>query len=153
MTGIYDLSGGEWERSASYVANNHKYLLENAKSLAYNGEVLNTKSTKYTMVYPDDNTLDNSEILNTEENMIKACQANYEKNIKVYGDGVREISENGNGNTSWNAESSNFIGLYYPLILNGGDFWDNSITGSFFFSHTGGESHFHGGFRTIVIPI
>ena len=39
MTGVYDLSGGLWERTASYVANKHKSLLTYGSSVAYNQDV------------------------------------------------------------------------------------------------------------------
>ena len=92
MTGIYDISGGTWERTASYVANNHANLLTYGKSVAYNGDTLKTESTKYTMVYPHDSALDNPGIANTEENLNKANAANYNKNTKIYGDAIRETS-------------------------------------------------------------
>ena len=37
MTGIYDLSGGLWERTASYIANNNENLLNKGKSVTYEG--------------------------------------------------------------------------------------------------------------------
>ena len=83
MTGVYDLSGGHWERTASYVANNHKNLLTYGESIAYNQDVLKTASTKYTMVYPFDNTVDNSTKDDTEENLNVASSANYAKNTKM----------------------------------------------------------------------
>ncbi len=52
MTGVYDMSGGTWERVASYIANKNENLMAKGKSIAYNGDILKTKSTKYTMVYP-----------------------------------------------------------------------------------------------------
>ena len=76
MTGVYDLSGGNWERTASYVANGHDYLLTYGGSVAYNQGVLKTTSTKYTMVYPHDSTVDNNTKQDTEENLNAASNSN-----------------------------------------------------------------------------
>ena len=153
MTGIYDISGGTWERTASYVANNHENLLQYGKSVAYNGDTLKTESTKYTMVYPHDSTLDNPGIANTEENLNKANVANYKKNTKIYGDAIREISTAGTGTEAWNESSSYFAGLFYPFVKRGGDLWASSGAGSFCFQRGNGDSDYYAGFRPVVIPI
>ena len=153
MTGIYDLSGGEWERTASYVANNHKYLLKFGKSIGYNGDILKIESTKYTMVYPHDSVLDNTNVLDTEENFNKASEANYKKNTKIYGDAIRETSIEGIANTSWNKDYSNFVSLYGPFVTRGGYLLNSSSTGSFSFFRHDGSSNFVGGFRTTVVPM
>ena len=98
MTGVYDLSGGAWERTASYVANNYKNLLIYGESLAYDAGILKTTSTKYTMVYPSDSTVDNNTKDATEENLNAASNSNYAKNTKIYGD---RSKRNINGR-SWN---------------------------------------------------
>ena len=86
MTGIYDLSGGLWERTASYVANENDNLSTYGASVAYNSDVLKTISTKYTMVYPHDSSADNNTKQDTEENLDIASNSNYAKNTKIYGD-------------------------------------------------------------------
>ena len=153
MTGIYDISGGTWERTASYVANNHENLLQYGKSVAYNGDTLKTESTKYTMVYPHDSALDNKEVANTEENLNKANAANYNKNTKIYGDAIRETSTAGTGREAWNSDYSYFAGLYYPFVGRGGNLWDSSDAGSFSFDRGDGTSHYGFGFRPVVVPM
>jgi formylglycine-generating enzyme required for sulfatase activity len=44
--GIYDLSGGTWERTAAYVANSRGELKPYGSSIAYDGNTLKTISTK-----------------------------------------------------------------------------------------------------------
>ncbi len=153
MTGVYDLSGGTWERTASYVANNHKYLLTYGKSVAYNNDVLKTTSTKYTMVYPCDSTIDNDTKEDTEENLNAASNANYAKNTKIYGDAIRETSSVGTNTSSWQNDFSVFAGLYSPFVTRGGYLWDDLYVGRFSFGRGDGNSYFGSGFRPVVVPI
>ena len=48
--GIYDLSGGLWERTTAYIKNNNSNL-SYGKSFTYTNNVLNTTSSKYYTVY------------------------------------------------------------------------------------------------------
>ena len=153
MTGVYDLSGGGWERVTSYIANENKNLSTYGKLIAYNGDILKTESTKYTMVYPHDSTLDNKDVTITEENLNKAREANYKKNLKIYGDAIRETSMLGTANTSWNGDYSGFASLSNPFVRSGGNFWNNSGAGRFCFDSYDGDSTYSGGIRPIVIPI
>ena len=153
ITGVYDLSGGEWERTASYIANNHESLLTYGRSVAYDGDTLKTTSTKYTMVYPHDSSVDNNTKDDTEENLITASNANYAKNTKIYGDAIRETSISGTGNSSWQDDYSYFVGLSYPFVMRGGYLWSNSLAGRFYFDRFHGSSHFNGGFRSVVVPV
>ena len=153
MTGIYDISGGTWERTASYVANNNENLLTYGKSVAYNGDTLKTESTKYTMVYPHDSVTDNKGIAYTNENSTKASSANYKKNSKIYGDAIRETSMTGIGTTSWKSDYSNFSKLNDPFLLRGGDLWTASFVGTFSFHSSNGGVSFNSGLRTVVIPL
>lgn len=147
MTGIYDLSGGLWERTASYVGNNHNYLS------VYGASLTNQGSTKYAMVYPCDDSVDNSEKEYNDENLKAAVDANYAKNTKIYGDAVRETSTAATGNTSWNEDYSIFVGLHRPFLTKGGTVWDSTKAGSFYFYRHDGNNVFDLGFRPVVIPI
>ena len=153
MTGVYDLSGEEWERTASYVANGHDNLLTYGASVAYSANALKSVSTKYTMVYPYDSSVDNSTKQDTEENLNTANNANYAKNIKIYGDAIREISTVGTGISSWTDDSSYFAGLYGPFVIRGGGFWASTHAGRFYFDRTHGTSNFHHGFRSVIVPM
>ena len=114
---------------------------------------MGTESTKYTMVYPHDSTLDNTGIERTEENLNKASIANYKMNTKIYGDGIRETSMTGTDAKSWNKDYSIFVGLYCPFIIRGGYLWNSSGTGSFSFARTHSTSHSDDGFRPVVVPV
>ena len=153
ITGVYDLSGGAWERLASYVANGHERLLIYGASVSYNEDVLKTASTKYTLVYPYDSNADNSTKEHNTTNLDLASNANYTKNTKIYGDAIRETSTSGTGTSSWREDYSIFTGLYFPFVMRGGNFWNVSNAGRFYFSRTDGNSLYGGGFRPVVMPI
>ena len=153
MTGVYDLSGGHWERTASYVANGHENLQKYGKSIAYTNGVLKTVSTKYTMVYPFDSTVDNNTKADNETNLNAASNANYAKNTKIYGDAIRETSTAGIGTSSWQDDYSYFAGLHSPFVNRRSYFWDGSYTGRFCFTRDGGNSDYVGGFRPVVVPV
>ncbi len=150
ITGVYDISGGSVERIACYVPNQNENLLIYGKSMAYEGNILRETSTKYTMVYPYDSNIDND----MQTDLHEARKANYMKNTKIYGDGIREISTQGDGNTAWDSDFSNFWGLNSPFgIRGGGTFWDKSKAGRFYFYYHFGEGRYDSSFRPVVIPI
>ena len=153
ITGVYDLSGGTWERTASYVANGHENLQEYGASVAYNGDILKEMSTKYTMVYPHDSTVDNNTKEDTEENLNAASNANYAKNLKIYGDAIRETSATGTGTSSWQEDYSDYVALYNPFMIRGGDLWNNSHTGRLSFHYSKTRGRYNDGFRPVVVPI
>ena len=135
------------------MANNHKNLLTYGASIAYKDGTLKTTSTKYTMVYPYDSTVDNNTKQDTEENLNAASNANYAKNTKIYGDAIRETSTAGTGNTSWQNDYSFFFCLYGPFVGRGGCLQDDSHTGRFSFSRSDGGSTFGVGSRPVVVPV
>ena len=154
MTGIYDLSGGQMERIASYVPNGHDYLKKYAKSITYNNDVLVKISTKYTMVYPHDGTVDDPTIKDdTETNLDAASNANYAKNTKIYGDAIRETSTAGTGTSSWQGGCSYFAGLSGPFMVYGDSLWNELHAGRFSFLYLSGNSRFNDGFRPVLIPM
>ncbi len=148
MTGIYELSGGVWERTAAYVANEHENLQKYGESVAYTGNVLKTASTKYTMVYPHDSNVDNSKQTDLEV----AGSANYAKNVKIYGDAIKETSTAGNGTSSWKSDYSRFVGLKDPIFLRGGTF-DNAVNAGIFHFGRTGTNAYQGGFRAVIVPL
>lgn len=110
--GIYDLSGGSWERLAGYVANGHAHLKIFGASIAYNGNTLKTVSSKYTTVYNHDSSKDNTSVDDNGVNIDAASQANYTKNILIYGNAMNETSMVGTGSMSWYGNYS-----YFPRIV------------------------------------
>ena len=149
--GIYDLSGGYWEKTASYVANGNGNLKSYGSSIAYDGNTLKTISTKYTMVYPYDSSTDNTGITNNDTNLNTASTNNWKANTLIYGDAVRETSTAGTGSTSWYGDYSYFPGLSGPFSLRGGNAWGGSNAGLFSFSRSNGGSSYHNGFRAVLV--
>ena len=149
--GIYDLSGGTWERTAAYVANSHGELKTYGASMTYDGSILKTASSKYATVYPFDSSTDNTGITNNETNLNTASANNYKKNTLIYGDGIREISTTGTGSTSWYSDYSYYPSLDTPFLIRGGALWDSLGAGFFYFYHGSGGSGYGGGFRTVLI--
>jgi hypothetical protein len=144
--GIYDLSGGNYEMIASYVANDRLELKNHGSSMAYEGSNLKTISTKYTTTYPFDSVTDNTSIGSDETNLNTASANNYKENILIYGDGIRETSAAGIGSTSWHGDYS-----YYPFSVRGGRFWNGVIDGLFYFSRNNGYSSYYSGFRAVLV--
>ena len=146
--GIYDISGGLWERTATYVPNatNTRKELENyGKSIAYDeGGNLRQTSTKYTMVYPKGEKSTTVDDASTE---------NYKANTKIYGDCVRETSTGGVNSTSWNGYYSFFVGWDGPFAIRGGSYGNGTYAGCFAFSRYHGGSSYNNGFRAVLIAV
>ena len=148
--GIYDMSGGTWERSASLVNNGNSRLNEFGSSLMYS--LKDGNSSEYVTVYDTDTSSDNTGISWTDANINTASNANYEKNKnKKYGDAISETSTAGTGQTSWYSDYSYFAGLYNPFFIRGGHCWDRSGAGVFYFNRTDGGSHYRHGFRSVLV--
>ncbi len=149
--GIYDLSGGAWERTTGYVANGKSQLKDYGVAIAYEGDTLKTISTKYTTVYPHNSTTDSTSVTDTTENLNTASSNNWLANTLIYGDAIRETSTAGTGKTSWYEDTSGFHGLQFPFSYRGGTFFNGSDTGLFFFYRGTGDSHYGSGFRAVVV--
>jgi hypothetical protein len=134
--GIYDLSGGNWEFTASYIAN------DNA-NLEYFGNSLVTETNrKYVMAY----TSADSGITNRDN----AKTANYSAN-RVIGDAIKETSIAGTGKTSWYGDYSDFVGYDSPILLRGGGYWSGTIAGLFFYSGIEGMGFYNRSFRAVLV--
>ena len=149
--GIYDLSGGLWERTAAYIANENSNLKTYGSSSTYDENILKTVSTKYTTTYPFDSATDNTTIANNDTNLNTASTNSYRKNTLIYGDGIRETSTAGTGSTSWFGDYSYYPGLREPFPIRGGHFWNSSDAGLFYFYHTAGDSNYVNGFRAVLV--
>ena len=141
--GVYDMSGGTWERTSSYIANGHDNLKTYGASVAYDGDNLKTASTKYTTVYPSNE----SGISNIDD----ASKENYGVNTKIYGDIVRETSTAGVGASGWYGDYSCFPAFGAPTFLRGGGLWHGSNAGVCAFTRHEGNGHYSVGFRTVLI--
>ena len=139
--GIYDMSGGAWERTAAIVNNGNENL--NIYGKAIMNALNNGKSSEYVTVYPKGET--------SGQSIDDASKSNYTANTKIYGDAIRETSTAGVGQTSWYSDYSYFAGLYYPFFLRGGGSWDRSGAGLFSFARDAGHSVYVTGFRSVLV--
>ena len=139
--GIYDMSGGAWERTAAIVNNGNENL--NIYGKAIMNALNNGKSTEYVTVYPKGET--------SGQSLDDASKSNYIANTKIYGDAIRETSTTGLGQTSWYSDYSYFAGLYSPFFSRGGACWDRSGAGLFCFARSDGNSRYANGFRSVLV--
>ena len=139
--GIYDMSGGTWERSAAIVNNGNGKL--NTYGKAIMNALNNGKSSEYVTVYPTGESKGQS--------LDDASKFNYAANTKIYGDAIRETSTAGLGQTSWYSDYSFFVGAHTPFFGRGGIYWYTSGAGLFCFSRDGGGSHYVNGFRSVLV--
>ena len=142
--GIYDMSGGTWERTAGLVNNGNANLATYGQSLL--NALNNGKSSKYVTAYPFDSSVDKN-----GANIDTASTANWKANTKIYGDGIRETSTAGTGKTSWYTDYSYFPAVYSPFSTRGGDLWDGEGAGLFYFYRNGGNSDYNAGFRSVLV--
>ena len=139
--GIYDMSGGAWERTAAIVNNGNENL--NIYGKAIMNALNNGKSTEYVTVYPKGET--------SGQSLDDASKSNYIANTKIYGDAIRETSTTGLGQTSWYSDYSYFVGAYSPFFARGGNYWSTSVAGLFCFIRSGGNSLYNDGFRSVLV--
>ena len=149
--GIYDISGGTWERTAGLVNNGNSNLTTYGSQII--ADLNNGKSTRYITVYPHDSGKDNISVSNTGANLNVASQINYSKNTKIYGDGIRETSIAGTGSNAWYSDDSYFAGLYAPFFKRGEYYGNSSGAGLFYFSRANGCSSYYGSFRPVLVSL
>ena len=139
--GVYDMSGGAWERTASYLtykqASND---LENNggtnKGDLYGTESERNQSTMYKTVYQAKDADESS---------------SYELTQSKKGDAIYETS---NGyetlNSSWYSSYSTFPHTGGPFFIRGDQYGDKNYS-TFCFSGTNGTTVYGGGFRIILV--
>ena len=142
--GIYDMSGGTWERTAGLVNNGNENLATYGQSLL--NALNNGKSSKYVTAYPFDSSVDKN-----GANIDTASTANWKANTKIYGDGIRETSTAGTGKTSWYTDYSYFPAVNVPFSSRGGNFWNGEGAGLFSFYRSNGHSNYYSGFRSVLV--
>ena len=142
--GVYDMSGGTWERTAGLVNNENENLATYGQSLL--NALNNGKSSKYVTVYPHNASVDKN-----GANIDTASTANWKANTKIYGDGIRETSTAGTGKTSWYTDYSYFPAVHNPFSARGGNFWYGEGAGLFFFYRGNGNSSCYLGFRSVLV--
>ena len=128
--GVYDMSGGIWERVAAYVNNGHRNLTTNGSSLV-------NAASKYKNVY----TATATDGTDTQE-------GNYELSTPAngcYGDAIYETS-------GWYNDYSTFPRDAGTFFSRGGGYDKSSGSGVFSFTYTDGGPYSGDGFR-VVVPV
>ena len=141
--GIYDMSGGAWERSAAIVNNGNDSENLNTYGKAIMNALNNGKSSEYVTVYPTNESKGQS--------LDDANKSNYAVNTKIYGDAIRETSTAGLGQTSWYSDFSYFVGANVPFFVRSGSSWTTSGAGLFYFGRNAGDSSYGIGFRSVLV--
>ena len=129
--GIYDLSGGVWERTAGFIS-------VTTGNYATFGGALKGESDKYRSKYAGSSATD------TE---------NYSANPNPsrVGEAIWETSISGTGSNSWNNDYSIFSYSGRPFFVRGGSWGDGTSIGLFAFNRTVGYGTCHCGFRAVLI--
>ena len=125
ITGVYDLSGGLYEKSAGYILNGSDYLYKDGTSGSgyssgnlmgatskANPNGYQTLSTRYYTVYPYDSSSDSSlNNYNTYKGLLTSTYG--------YGDAILETSSSGSDSNSWNNDYSYFMTSSDPFFNRG----------------------------------
>ena len=135
--GVYDMSGGAIERTASYVnysssSFNTDYTGNTAEDI-YNASNPG-ESSKYKTVYKASGT---------------DRESSYNLAAGKKGDGVYETSNNYQSNNSWFGAYSYFPNTSYPFFIRGGYYNDNSA-GVIYFSNSIGTANSNNSFRVVL---
>ena len=123
VTGIYDLSGGIYEKAAGYISNGNSQLTNIGVSNGSSGGLMGTineanlngyltLSTRDYSVYPYDGSNDSDpNNYNTYKELLMSAYG--------YGDAILETSNTGSNNGSWNSDYSNFVNTSYSFFIRG----------------------------------
>ena len=140
-TGVYDLNGGAWERTAAYVNNGNEnlgtYGGKTAGDIYGATEKEQSTSTKYKTVY------------SSENNQSKDYQTAGKKNK---GDAVYETSvTHSNGTGSWFDAYASFPHGAFPFFNRGGGYY-GTAAGTFYFYYGNGGAGSGDSFRPVMAP-
>jgi prepilin-type N-terminal cleavage/methylation domain-containing protein len=128
--GIYDMSGGTWEYTSSYVDNNHANLTNYGNS-AY------TADNKYKNVYT---------VAATDSDV-----NNYPLTISSKGDAIYETSNVDTGATAWYGDYSYMPYIDRPWFTRGGVYYYGSSAGIFNFDRVASRGGGGNSFRPVLL--
>ena len=173
--GVYDLSGGMYERTASFISNGNIALWKNGQALIDSANVTYTEdinlnsatvtantgtSSKYTTIYSPYLDTVNSGSDNADNGKSQSNFRTFTENSNRYGDAIKETTiakagtvSNGWNTSSWNMDYSEFPEGGLPLFYRGGDWNYGYRAGTFSFSRMGGTPHYFIGFRTVLVAL
>ena len=146
ITGVYDLVGGAWEYTASYIENSY------VKEVGTDGAASSNNRYNYgdVLIKGANKTKFNYTVANTDNST-----NNYGMNKEKYGDAVYEVSSNSisNWDDSWNAEFSQFPSAETPFMIRGGEYGSSSLAGIFAFQGKTGEPATNCSFRPVLVVL
>ena len=129
--GVYDLSGGSYEYTSSYLDNG------SSKLTAYGANLVNDTNLRYKQVYSS-----------TVTDGSYAPTADYEINSDKYGDAIQETCPQKGYDTCWCNDRGQFPESSYNFFTRGGASNENKVSGIFNFdSYPGG---YGAGFRAVI---
>ena len=146
VTGIYDLNGCIFERTAAYITNGNISLNTYGSSYVNTTADVNgyqTLSTKWATVYPynsSDSSTNNYNIYSGKKSTTYG-----------FGDAILETSTTGTGSTSWNGDCSYFPYISDLFFRRGGWYNDSSGSGMFEFDASTGVPYYNCGFRSVIV--
>ena len=146
-SGIFDLSGCVWEYVTVYISNGNPNIDAYGKSYANttaNANVDQILSTKYSTVYPYNSSNDSS--ANNYSLYLNKKSTTY-----GFGNAILEVSSSGENSTSWNEDSSYFIGAKCPFLARGNSYKNYINAGIFAFGRSYGVPAYDSGFRSVLI--
>ena len=146
--GIYDMSGGAWERTAAYVDNRNigSSNIGDETTQPYNASLLAETNSAYRDVYSVGAS-------STDTNTANYTASDPRVATGKFGDAVFETSSSYSGSTSWNADYSYFPDTSIPAFSRGGTYSNTTDAGAFCFGgYTGGASSADG-FRPVCFGV
>ena len=147
MSGVFDLNGCVWERTAAYISNENENLTKYGSSFATvttaNESAYQTSSSEYVTIYPYNSSSDSN-----TNNYIEYSGKKY-----GFGDAILETSNAGSNSTSWNGDNSDFPGSDNPFFQRGGNYSPSPVEGSFAFGITNGCAVNGAGFRSVLVAL
>ena len=146
VTGIYDMAGGAWEYTASYLENGY------VKEPGTDGAISNNNRYTYgdVLIKGANKTKFNYAVASSDD-----ATSNYGANKDKYGDSIYEVSSNSisNWDDSWNAEFSQFPSTQMPFMIRGGDYGSSSLAGPYAFNANSGEPATNCSFRPVLVVL
>ena len=120
--GVYDISGGAWEKTSSYYNGNNAQDISNGESFASIGG----KSDPYSTVY------------NSSSPGTISASRNY-----IYGDATFETR-------GWHGDGAGFVYSTSPFSFRGGGYSYNTEAGIFFYFNGSGYAYYGSTFRLVL---
>ena len=142
ISGIFDMSGGSWERVMGVFANSSGVLWSGGSTYnsGFNG-LLGSSGTAKTdgITFPESKYYDVYRASSgTTINILTACNGGV-----CYGHGISEVS-------NWYGDYNGFISSTYPWFYRGGGTNNTTEAGIFYYYYGSGNAHTDYGFRSTI---